>query len=85
MGAAETLVTIHGPGEFTGEVNMLSGRRTLVRMRAIKPSEVIELDLQHMMVLIQTDAELGKILTRAFIPRRVELVAAGVRDIVLIG
>ena len=27
-GAAETLITIHGPGEFTGEVNMLSGRRT---------------------------------------------------------
>jgi thioredoxin reductase (NADPH) len=85
LGAAETLVTIHGPGEFTGEVNMLSGRRTLVRMRATKPSEVIELDRQHMMVLIQTDAELGEILTRAFILRRVELVAAGVGDIVLIG
>jgi thioredoxin reductase (NADPH) len=84
-GAAETLVTIHGPGEFTGEVNMLSGRRTLVRMRATKPGEVIELDRQHMMALIQTDAELGEILMRAFILRRVELVAAGVGDIVLIG
>ena len=84
-GAAETLVTIHGPGEFTGEVNMLSGRRTLVRMRATRPGEVIELDRQHMMALIQTDAELGEILTRAFILRRVELVAAGVGDIVLIG
>ena len=82
---AETLVTIHGPGEFTGEVNMLSGRRTLVRMRATKPGKVIELDRQHMMALIQTDAELGEILTRAFILRRVELVAAGVGDIVLIG
>jgi thioredoxin reductase (NADPH) len=82
---AETLITIHGPGEFTGEVNMLSGRRTLVRMRVTKPSEVIELDRQHMMDLIQTDAELGEILTRAFILRRVELVAAGVGDIVLIG
>src|SRR5215831_13994504 len=35
--AGETLVTIHGPGQFTGEVNMLSGRRTLVRMRATNP------------------------------------------------
>ena len=78
-------MSIHGPGEFTGEVNMLSGRRTLVRMRATKPSEVIELDRQHMMDLIQTDAELGEILTRAFILRRVELVAAGVGYIVLIG
>ena len=25
-GAAETLVTVHGPGQFTGEVNMLTGR-----------------------------------------------------------
>jgi thioredoxin reductase (NADPH) len=84
-GAAETLVTIHGPGEFTGDVYMLSGRRTIVRMRAIKLGEVIELDRQKMMALIQTDAELGEILTRAFILRRVELIAAGVGDIVLIG
>jgi len=84
-GAAETLITIHGPGEFTGEVNMLSGRRTLVRMRATKPGKVIELDRQHMMALIQTDAEIGEILTRAFILRRAELIDAGVGDIVLIG
>jgi thioredoxin reductase (NADPH) len=83
--AGETLVTIHGPGQFTGEVNMLSGRRTLVRMRATKPGQVIELDRQHMMTLIQTDAEPGEILTRAFILRRVELIAAGVGDIVLVG
>ena len=38
-----------------------------------------------MMGLIQTDAELGEILMRAFILRRVELIAAGVGDIVLIG
>jgi thioredoxin reductase (NADPH) len=83
--AGETLVTIHGPGQFTGEVNMLSGRRTLVRMRATKPGQLIELDRQHMMTLIQTDAELGEILTRAFILRRIELIAAGVGDIVLVG
>ena len=82
---AETLVTVHGPGQFTGEVNMLSGRRALFRMRATKPGEVIELDRQHMLALVQTDAELGEILMRAFILRRVELVAAGVGDVVLIG
>ena len=46
---------------------------------------MIELDRQHMMALMQSDAELGEILTRAFILRRVELVAAGVGDVVLIG
>src|SRR5215212_8392537 len=84
-GAVETLVTVHGPGQFTGEVGTLSGRRTLFRVRATKPGKVIELDRQDMRALVQSDAELGEILTRAFILRRVELVAAGVGDVVLIG
>src|SRR6476620_2362674 len=56
LGAQETLITVHGPGEFTGEVNMLSGRRSFVRARANKSGEVIELDHQQMLALIQTDA-----------------------------
>ncbi len=56
-GAVETIVTIHGIGEFTGEVNMLSGRQTLFRVRVIKPGKVIELDRQHMMALLQNDAD----------------------------
>ena len=84
-GAIETLITIHGPGEFTGEVNMISGRRALFRARATKAGSVIELDRQHTMDLLQGDAEIGEILMRAFILRRVELVAAGVGDVMLIG
>ena len=85
FGTHETLITVHGPGEFTGEVNMLSGRRSLVRARATKPGKVIELDQQQILGLVQTDAELSDILMRAFILRRVELIAAGVGDIVLVG
>ena len=84
-GTTETLITVFRPGQFTGEVNTLSGRRTLFRTRATKPGELIELDRQHMLALVQTDAELGEILMRAFILRRVELVAAGVGDVALIG
>ena len=84
-GAIETLITIHGSGQFTGEVNMLSGRRALFRARVTKSGNVIEMDRQHMMALLQSDAEIGEILMRAFILRRVELVAAGVGDVVLIG
>ena len=85
FGTNETLITIHGDGEFTGEVNMLSGRRSLVRVRASKPGEVIELDHQDLLGLVQTDSELSDILMRAFILRRVELIAAGVGDLILIG
>jgi thioredoxin reductase (NADPH) len=85
FGASETIITSHGSGEFTGEVNMISGRRSLVRARVTKPGKVIELDYRQMLNLVQTDAELSDILMRAFILRRVELIAAGVGDIILIG
>jgi thioredoxin reductase (NADPH) len=81
----ETLITTYESGQFTGEVGTLSGRRSLFRVRATKPGKVIELDRQQMLALIQTDTELGEILMRAFILRRVELIAAGVGDVVLIG
>jgi thioredoxin reductase (NADPH) len=83
--AAETLITIHGPGNFLGEVNALSGRPSLFRARVTKPGELIELDRQHMLTLVQTDAELSEIVMRAFVLRRVEFVAVGVGDVVLIG
>ena len=84
-GAEESLVVSHGPGMFSGDVNMLSGRPTLVRMRVSKSGEVIELDREHLMTLVQTDNEIGEILMRAFILRRVEMIAKGVGDVVLIG
>lgn len=83
--AVETLVVVLESGQFTGEVNTLIGRRTLFRLRVSKPGKVIELDRQHMLALVQSDAELGQILMRAFILRRVELVASGMGDVVLIG
>jgi thioredoxin reductase (NADPH) len=85
LGGAETLVTVYGPGQFSGVVSYLSGRRALFRARATEPGDLIQLDHQRMMALVQTDAELGEILMRALILRRVELVAAGVGDVVLIG
>jgi thioredoxin reductase (NADPH) len=84
-GTTETLVTVCRPGQFTGEINLLSGRHSLFRMRATMSGELIELDRQQLLALVQTDAELGEILMRAFLLRRVELVAAGVGEVVLVG
>ena len=81
-GTTETLVAVHGPGQFTGEVNMLSGRPALVRSRASESGEVIELDREHLLALVQTDSELGELIMRAFILRRVELIAQGLGDVV---
>src|SRR5262245_56559223 len=50
----ETLITIVGPGQFTGEVTALSGRRALNRIRARQASEVVELSRENVMTLVQT-------------------------------
>jgi thioredoxin reductase (NADPH) len=84
-GETETLVVVHGPGQFTGETTLLTGRRSLVLGRADGPAEVIELDRAHLLSLVQTDSELSEIIMRAFIQRRVELIANGLGDVVLIG
>jgi thioredoxin reductase (NADPH) len=85
MEATESRIAVLGPGQFTGEVNMLSGRRPLVRIRVSQTGEVIELDRERVLRLVQTDAELSDILMRAFILRRVELVTHGLGDLVLVG
>lgn len=81
----ETLVAIQDAGQFTGEVNMLSGRRSLVQIRTIEAGEVVELSRDELQRLVQTDAELGEIILRAFILRRVELIAHGFGDVVVLG
>jgi len=85
MATQETIIARYGPGQFTGEINLLVRRRALARVRATQPGEVIEVDHEMLLTLIQTDAELSEILMRAFIVRRVELIAQGAGDVVLVG
>jgi thioredoxin reductase (NADPH) len=84
-GVTEVLVAVLRPGQFTGEVTMLSGRRGLVRLRAGEAGAVIELAREHLLALVQTDSELSEIFMRAFILRRAELIAHGFGDVVLVG
>jgi thioredoxin reductase (NADPH) len=72
-------------GEFTGEVNQLSGRRSLVRCRAREASNLLEIARADLRRVMQNDAELGEVLLRAFMLRRVYLIAHSVGDAVLIG
>ncbi len=81
----EELVTVHLPGQFSGEVSMLSGRRGLVTFRASEASEVIELSRDQLLTIVQTDSELSDILMRAFLLRRATLIARGMGDVVLVG
>lgn len=72
-------------GQFTGEVNLLTGRHALVQLRVSESGEIIQLDREQLLGLVQADSELSEILMRAFILRRAELISRGIGDIVIVG
>jgi thioredoxin reductase (NADPH) len=84
-GKAEEIVAVLRPGRFTGELILLTGRQALVSIRVGEPGEVIEVNRDSLLALVQTDVELGDIFLRAFLLRRVELIAHSIGDAVLIG
>jgi thioredoxin reductase (NADPH) len=81
----ETLIVAHGPGQFSGEAVMITGRRAIGRLRVSASGDVIELTREQLLALIQTDAELSEILMRAFMLRRLELIAHEFGDVVVLG
>ncbi|PYT67854.1 MAG: hypothetical protein DMG42_25715 [Acidobacteria bacterium] len=83
--AGERLIVTHGPGNFTGEMTMISGRGTLVRGRVTEPGEFLELSADGLRSLVAKDAELSEIFMRAFILRRLELIRTGQGNVILMG
>ena len=81
----EEVFAVCGPGMFTGELNVLTGRRGIARIRAAETGELIEIAREELLGLVQTDSELSDIFLRAFILRRLELIARGIADLLLIG
>jgi len=81
----EELVTKHHKGQFSGELNLLTGRRGLATIRAAAASEVIEVPRDALLALVQTDAELSEIVMRAFILRRAILLERNFSDVLILG
>jgi thioredoxin reductase (NADPH) len=81
----ETVLHVLDRGEFTGDVNLLSGRGSLIRARALEASTLLEIDRANLRHIMQTDTALGEIFLKAFVLRRVFLISNSVGDAVLIG
>ena len=81
----ERVITVHEAGEFTGEVDMLSDRRSLVTGRVEEAGQFLRLGRQEFKTMLSEDSELGEIMMRAFILRRVALISNQQSPIVLVG
>ncbi len=81
----DRFVTAHRSGQFSGDVDLLSGRPTIVKGSATGETRVLELPPERLRALVQTDPELSETFLRAFILRRIALQELGQGSVVLIG
>ena len=82
----EAPIISHGVGQFSGEISQLAGRETLAAAQAGKEGcTAIPFDAGHVRALMIGSAELGEIVMRAFILRRVGLIEEGGVGSVLVG
>jgi thioredoxin reductase (NADPH) len=81
----EDHVAEHHAGQFTGDVDMLSLRKAIVRARALEPTRAFVVDHDCLRSLVQTDAELGEIILRAYILRRRATAQSGKGDVTVVG
>ncbi len=82
----EAAITSHGAGQFSGEVSQLSGRESLAAGRAgAEGCTALPFDAAHVRALVIGSAEVGEIVMRAFILRRVGLIEEGGAGSVLVG
>jgi thioredoxin reductase (NADPH) len=82
----EMPITTHEAGQISGEISQLAGRETLACGRAgANGCTALPFDAAHIRALMIGSAEVGEIVMRAFILRRVGLIEEGGAGSVLVG
>lgn len=84
-GGREQTVTTYTAGQFSGELLMISGRKSIYRCQATENGTLLELKATDLRTLIARDAELCDIFMKAFLARRVSLKALSQGNVVILG
>ncbi|MEP9359430.1 FAD-dependent oxidoreductase [Sphingomonas sp. KR3-1] len=81
----ECMVHLHGPRQFTGELDLFNDRKILVTARARPGTRVVRVGRTEFRRLIAAEPDIGEVVMRAFILRRVGMMLHGEAGIALIG
>jgi thioredoxin reductase (NADPH) len=84
-GEDEKILAVREAGQFTGEMSVISGSRSLLTARVTKDGAVLELTREKVLLLMAKDTELGDILMGAFVARRLLMIQLGEGNVVLLG
>jgi len=78
-------VVVHHPGQFTGDVDVLSGRALLVTGRVAEDGRLLQLSTDELRRAVDELPELGETIVKAFFTRRTLLVDGGFVGVKIIG
>jgi thioredoxin reductase (NADPH) len=84
-GGQEESVTSYGVGQFSGELLMISGRKSIYRCQATENGTLLELKAKDLRTIIGKDAELSDVFMKAFLARRLSLREHGQGNVVILG
>jgi thioredoxin reductase (NADPH) len=82
---AHHVVTTHRERQFTGEMDLFNDRQILVSGRATGPTRIIRVKRANFRRLIASETDIGEIIMRAFILRRVGLILHAQGGVQLVG
>ncbi|CAA9340366.1 MAG: Thioredoxin reductase [uncultured Microvirga sp.] len=82
---APNVFTVHGERQFTGELDLFNDRQILVSGRTGFASRVIRVKRADFRRLVASEPDIGEVIMRAFILRRVGLIRHAQGGVVLIG
>ena len=75
----------HEPGQFTGELDLFNDRKILVTGQATPGTTVLRVRRRNFRRMITSEPDIGEIIMRAFILRRVGLMQHGQGGVTLVG
>jgi thioredoxin reductase (NADPH) len=84
-GEDDKVLAVREAGQFTGEMSVISGNRSLLTARVTEDGAVLELPREKVLSLMTKDTELGDILMGAFVARRELMIRLGEGNVVLFG
>ena len=85
VGECPEVITVHGEKGFTGELDLFSDRKILVGGRMGADGTVIRLDRAQFREMMTAEPDVGEVVMRAFILRRVGLIHHGQGGAILVG
>jgi thioredoxin reductase (NADPH) len=73
----QTLIAVHGPHRFLGELSLLTGQAAFFTAVVIDPGEVLVVPVEDLRELVSHDSTLGDVILRAYLIRRELLIGLG--------